>query len=154
MRSHGCVGRTIKRVVLVLVKSSKITRNTVEEFAMKASKAVPSIQSIYLSRHDKIIKPLFVKVASYIQRTLDNHYVKRLFNSKRVCFLQLCRSLNNFETFHVQYYSAANTLVCNDRSSESNKNECGFCKEPYDEDEMWQHCPSCKIWFHEECFEK
>ena len=55
------VSGTIKRVVFGLVKSNKITINTVEEFATKTSKAVPSIQSIYLSQDYEIIEPLFVK---------------------------------------------------------------------------------------------
>ena len=66
--------------------------------AMEASKALPSVQSIYLSRHDQIIEPLFVKVAPYIQRTLDTHYVKRPFNSKEVCVLDFYRSSNDLET--------------------------------------------------------
>ena len=61
------VGGTIKRVAFGFVKSSKITINTAEEFATEASKAVPSIQSIYLSQDDEIIEPSFVKVAPYIQ---------------------------------------------------------------------------------------
>ena len=116
------VGRTIKRVVLGLVKSNKITINTAEEFATTASRAEPSIQSIYLSQDDEIIEPSFVKVAPYIQGTLDNHYVKCSFNSNGVCFLEYYRSLNYLEPFHVQYYSRANTLVC-DHRSDSNKNE-------------------------------
>ena len=62
----GCmdsVGGTIKRVVLRLVKSNKITINTVKKFAKKASKTVPSIQSIYPSQDDEIMKPSFVKVS-------------------------------------------------------------------------------------------
>ena len=45
----GCMdsfGGTIKRVVSGLVKSNKITINTVKKFAKKASKTVSSIQSI------------------------------------------------------------------------------------------------------------
>ena len=34
------------------------------------------------------------------------------------------------------------------------KNECGFLKELYHEDAAWLQCPSCNIWFHEECFGK
>ena len=99
------VGRTIKSVVFGLVKSNKITINTAEYFATEASKAVPSIQSICLSQDDEIIDPSFVKVALYIDGTLDTHYVKRSFNSKGVCFLEFYRSLNDLEPFHVQYYS-------------------------------------------------
>ena len=62
----GCMdsfGGTIKRVVLGLVKSNKITINTVKKFAKKASKTVSSIQSIYPSQDDEIIKPSLVKVS-------------------------------------------------------------------------------------------
>ena len=71
-----------------LVKSKKITINTVEKFAKKASKSVLFFQSIYFSQDDKITEPLFVKVAPYIQGTLDTHYVKHSFNSNGVCFLE------------------------------------------------------------------
>ena len=67
------VGGTIKRVDFELVESNKIMINTAEEFAMEASKIVPSIQSIYLSQDNEIINPLFAKVAPYIQGTLDTH---------------------------------------------------------------------------------
>ena len=60
------VGGTIKRVVSGLAKSSKITINTAEKFATEASKTVPSIQSIYLSQDDEILKPSFVKSSPYI----------------------------------------------------------------------------------------
>ena len=55
--------------------------NTVDEFATKASKAVSSIQSIYLSQADEVIEPSLVKVAPYIQGILDTHYVKCCSNS-------------------------------------------------------------------------
>ena len=58
------------KVVFVLVKSSKITIHTAEEFATEASEAVSSIQSIHLSQDDEIINPSFVKVTSYIQELL------------------------------------------------------------------------------------
>ena len=51
------------RVVLGLVKSNKITINTVKKFAKKTSKTVSFIQSIYPSQDDEIIKPSFVKVS-------------------------------------------------------------------------------------------
>ena len=86
------VGGTIKRVVFGLVKSNKSTINKDEEFATEASKAVPSIQSIYLSQDDEIIEPSFVKVAPYIQGALDTHYLKRWFNSNGVCLLEFYRS--------------------------------------------------------------
>ena len=79
---------------------------------MEASKAVASIQSIYLSQDDEMIEPLFVKVAPYIQGTLDTHYVKRSFNSNKVCFLECYRSLNDLEPFHFHCCSRVNTLVC------------------------------------------
>ena len=146
------VGRTIKRVVLGWMKSNKITMDTAEEFVTEVSKVVQSIQSIYLSQYDETIEPSFVKVAPYIQGTLDTHYVKHSFNSNGVCFLEFYRLLNDLEPFYVQYYSRTNTLVRNHTGSQSNKNECGFCKELHHEDEMWLQCPSCKIWFFEEYF--
>ena len=69
------VGRTIKRVVFGFVKSNKITIKTAEEFETEAPKAVPLIQSIYLSQDDEIIEPSFVKVKD----TLNTHYLKRFF---------------------------------------------------------------------------
>ena len=120
---------TIKRVAFEFVKSNKITINTAEEFATEASKAVPSIRSIYLSQDDEISEPSFVKVAPYIHGTLDTHYVKCSFNSNGVCFLKFYRSSNDLEPFHVQFCSRANTLLCDYRGSESNKNECRFCKD-------------------------
>ena len=78
------VCETIKRMVFRLVKSNKITINAAEEFATEASKAVPSIKSIYLSQDDEIIEPSFFKVAPYIHGTLDTHYVKRSFNSNGI----------------------------------------------------------------------
>ena len=86
--------------------------------------------------------------------TLDTHYVKRSFNSNGACFLEFHKSSNNLEPFHGQYYSWANTLVCDDTGSESNKNEFSFCKKLYHEDERWLQSPSCKIWFREERFGK
>ena len=59
-----------------------------EKFAKKASKSVLFFESIYFSQDDKITEPLFVKVAPYIQGTLDIHYVKHSFNSNGVCFLE------------------------------------------------------------------
>ena len=109
--------------------------NTAEEFATKASKAVPSIQSIYLSEDDEIIEPSFARVAPNIQGTLHTHYVERSFNSNGVCFLKFYRSSNDLKPFHVQKHSQANTDVCDHTGSESNENECGFCKELYYEDE-------------------
>ena len=103
------VGWTSKRVVSALVKSNKITINTAEEFTTKVSKAVPSIQSSYLSQDDEIINQSFVKVAPYVQGTLDTHYVKRCFNSNGVCFLEFYRSSNDLESFLFQYYFRANT---------------------------------------------
>ena len=61
------VGGTIKGAVFGLVKSSKITIHTEEEFATEASKVVLFIQSICLSQNDEIIEPSFVKVAPYIK---------------------------------------------------------------------------------------
>ena len=84
--------------------------NTAEELETEASRALPSIQSIYLSQDDEIIKPSFVKVASYIQETLDTHYVKRSFNSYEFCFLEFYRSSNNLEPFHVIILEQ--TLLC------------------------------------------
>ena len=55
------VGGTIKRVIYGLVKSRKIVINSAEEFAAEASKAVPSIASVYLSQDDEIIEPSYVK---------------------------------------------------------------------------------------------
>ena len=75
------VAGTIKRVVLGLLKSNKFTINTAEETTTEASKAVPSIQSIYLSQDDETVESLFDKVAPYIHETLDTHYGKRSFNS-------------------------------------------------------------------------
>ena len=108
-------------MILGLVKSSKITTNKAEEFVTEASKAVLFIQSIYLSQDDEIIEPSFVSVAPHIQGTLDTHYVKIFFNSNGLCFLEFYRSSNDLETFYVQYYSRANTLVCDHTGgSESN----------------------------------
>ena len=84
---------------------------------------MPSIQSIYPSQDDEIIEPSFVKVAPYIQRTLNLHYVKRFFNSNGVCFLEFYRSSNDLEPFHVQGYSRANSFLYDNTASESNKNE-------------------------------
>ena len=86
---------------LGFVKSNKITTNTAEEFATEASKTVLSIQLIYLSQDDKIIESSFVKVAPYIQGTLNAHYVKRSSNSNGVCFLAFYRSSNDLEPFHI-----------------------------------------------------
>ena len=121
------VGGAIKKVVLGLVKSNKIMINTAEEFATETSKAVPSIQSIYLSQDDEIIQPSFAKIAPYIQGTLDTHYAKRSFNSNGVYSLEFYRSSNDLEPFRVQYYPRANTLVCDHTGSESNESKCGFC---------------------------
>ena len=60
------VGGTIRRLVFAMVKPNKITINTVEEFETEASKAVLSIQSVYLSQDDEIIDSSFVKVGPYI----------------------------------------------------------------------------------------
>ena len=117
-------GGTMKRVVFRLLKSNKITINTAEEFATEVSKAVPSIQPVYVSQYDEVIEPSFVKVASYIQGTLDN--VKRSFNSNGVCFLEFHRSWDDLGPFYVQYYSQVKTFECNHTGSESNKNKCGW----------------------------
>ena len=143
-----------KKMVFGLLKSNKITIKTVKEFATEASNTVASIQPIRLSQVGEIIELAFVIVFPYIEGTLGTHYVKRCFNSNRVCFLEFYRSSNNLEPFHVQYHSQANTLVCDHTGSESNENECDLCKKRYHEDERWLQCPSCKIWFHEECFGK
>ena len=119
------VDGTMKRVVFRLLKSNKIKINTAEEFATEVSKAVPSIQPVFVSQDDEIIEPSFVKVAPYIQWTLDTH-VKRSFNSNGVCFLEFHRSWNDLEPFYVQYYSQVKTLVCDHIGSENNENECGW----------------------------
>ena len=74
-----------------------------------------------LYQDDEIIEPSFVKVAPYIQGTLDTHYVKRSCNSNGICFLEFYRSLKDIEPFHVQCYSRANNLVCDHTGSESNE---------------------------------
>ena len=89
-----------KRVAFGLMKSNKITISTAEEVATEAPKALPSIQSIYLSQNDEIVELSFVEVAPYIQEILDTHYVKR-FNANGVCFLEFYRPSNNLELFHV-----------------------------------------------------
>ena len=90
-------------MVFGLLKSNKITIKTVKEFATEASNTVASIQPIRLSQVDEIIELAFVIVFPYIEGTLGTHYVKRCFNSNRVCFLEFYRSSNNLEPFHVQY---------------------------------------------------
>ena len=75
------VAGTIKRVALELLKSNKFTIYTAEEITTEASKALPSIHSIYLSQDDETIDSLFDKVAPYIHETLDTRYGKRSFNS-------------------------------------------------------------------------
>ena len=75
------VAGTIKRVALELLKSNKFTIYTAEEITTEASKAVPSVQSIYLSQDDETIDSLFDKVARCIHETLDTRYGKRSFNS-------------------------------------------------------------------------
>ena len=77
-----------------------------------------------------------------------------LFWLKCSFFLEFYRWLNDFEPFYVQYDSRVNILVRNRTGSESNENECGFCKELYHEGKTWLQCPSCRIWFHKECFGK
>ena len=111
------VNGTIKRVVFGLVKSNKITINTLKEFAMEAWKAVQSIQSIYLSQYDEIMELSFVKVAPYIQETPNIHYGKRSFKSNGVCFVEFYALSNDLDLFHVQYYSWAKTLVCDHTGS-------------------------------------
>ena len=69
-------------------------------------------------------------------------------------FLEFYKWLNDFEPFYVQYDSPVNILVRIRAGSESNENECGFCKELYHEGKTWLQCPSCRIWFHKECFGK
>ena len=80
--------------------------------------------------------------------------MERSFNSNGVCFLKFYRSSNDLKPFHVQNHSQANTYVCDHTGSESNENECGFCKELYYEDETCLQYPACKIWFRKECFRK
>ena len=99
-----------------------------------------------------MIEPSFVKVAPYIQGTLDTNPVKRSFNSNGICFFEFYRLSNDLEPFYDQYYSRANTFVCNHKSSESNENQCGFCRELYHEGETWLQCSSSKVWFNEDCF--
>ena len=86
-------------------------------------------------KDDDIIESSFVKVAPCIQGPLDIHYVKRYFNSNGVWFLEFSRLSKNLEPFYVQYCSRTNTLVYDHTGSESNGNECVFCKEFYHEDE-------------------
>jgi len=150
------VGGTIKRVIYGLVKSRKIVINSAEEFAAEASKAVPSITSVYLSQDDEIIEPSYVKNAPAIKGTLDIHCVKRGYNQENVCFLEFFRLSDDGEPFFLQYYPRLNALVCDhERGSEINDNVCGHCKEVYVEDgDTWLQCPSCRVWFHEYCFEK
>lgn len=150
------VGGTIKRVVYGLVKSRKVVINSAEEFAVEASKAVPSIKSIFLSQDDEILEPSYVKNAPPIKGTLDIHCVKRGYNEENVCFLEFFRLSDEREPFFIQYYPRLNTLVCDhERNGEINDNVCGHCKEHYAEDgDTWLQCPSCRIWFHEFCFEK
>ena len=98
------VGSTIKRVVYGLVKSRHSNVNTAAEFAAEASKGVPSITSLYLSRKDEIIEPSFVKNAPAIKRTLDVHHIKREYNLGNVCFLEFYYLSDDKEPFHTQYY--------------------------------------------------
>ena len=138
------VGGTIKRVVFGLEKSNKITINTSDKLAMEASKAVRSMKSIYFSQDDEIIERHRLSKSLYTLRegTLDTHYVKHFFNSNGVCFLFM---------FNI---SPLIVLVRGCTDSESNENKCDFCMELYHEDETWLQCPSCKVWFYEECFVK
>ena len=61
--------------------------NTAEEFAAKASKDAPSIESFYLSQEDEIIGN-FVKNAPAIKEALDVHPIKCDYNLENVCFLE------------------------------------------------------------------
>ena len=97
-------GGTIKQVVSGLDKSRHSNINTAEEFAAEASKGVPSIKSLYLSREDEIIEPSFVKNAPAIKRTLDVHHIKRDYNLENVCFLEFYYLSDDKEPFHTQYY--------------------------------------------------
>ena len=150
------VGGTIKRVVYALVKSRHININTAEEFAVEASKGVPSIKSLYLSQEDDIIEPSFVKNAPAIKGILDLHHIKCDYNLENACFLEFYYLSDDKEPFHTQYYSRLNTLVCDHerKSDRVNKNICGHCQKVYDGDsETWLQCLACRIWFHESCFE-
>ena len=112
-------GGTMKRVVFRLLKSNKITINTAEELATEVSKAVPSIQPVYVSQYDEVIEPSFVKVASYIQGTLDN--VKRSFNSNGVCFLEFHRMGRSWAFLCSILFSSKDSCVQSHRFREQQK---------------------------------
>ena len=74
-----------------------------------------------LYQDDEIIEPSFVKVAPYVQGTLDTHYVKRSCNSNGICFLEFYRSLKDIEPCNkVSVFFVRNFIMKMKRSSIKN----------------------------------
>jgi len=152
------VGGTIKNKVYREVKSGRLTINAPKEFANAASDLVKKIVSLYLPVDEMLDEPSFVKDAPKIPDTLKVHKVVRSKNRNNIPYFDFYKLSNDIEAFHRQYYGqTSNSIVCgHEEAVEKDDNTCAYCVVPYNDssDQEWLHCPSCKQWFHETCFDE
>ena len=72
-----------------MIKSRHINISTSKEFPAKASKGVPSIKFLYLSKA--------------IKETLDVYHIKYDYNLENLCFIEFCYLPDDKEAFHTQH---------------------------------------------------
>ena len=75
------VGRTMKNIVFRKVKSGQVVINSLQEFSEAVKKIVISINAVYLSKSESIIKPKDTECAKKIKDTLKVHKLESKFNA-------------------------------------------------------------------------
>ena len=159
-RHHGKgpmdgVGGTLKNVVFRKVKSNKAVIHNPKEFAEAASEFVPSVITIYMPSESEITEPEGIEAASPIPETLKIHKFERSINQRGDSSIAFFKTAADEEPYYTHWYSKAGGLICDHNVSTAVKeNQCAKCFASYHSDDPtdWLECPSCKNWFHEECF--
>lgn len=159
-RHHGKgpmdgVGGTLKNVVFRKVKSNKAVIYNPKEFAEAASQFVPSVITVYMPSESEITEPEGIEAASPIPETLKIHKFERSINQRGDSSIAFYKTAADEEPYYTHWYSKAGGLICDHNVSTTvEENQCAKCFASYHSDNTtdWLECPSCKNWFHEECF--
>ena len=148
------IGGTVKNLVFRDVKSQKCIINGPKEFADYAEKRVNGIHSLYLPVSDVMVEPEDISNAPKIPETLKIHKVERCFDANKACYLKFSYLSNDDKPYFTQHYRKEDKDVCGHVMMQSNdENHCSYCNLMYKfSDIEWLQCPTCKGWFHHNCF--
>ena len=153
-RHHGKdlmdgIGRTLKNSIYWDVMSGKCVNDIPKQFAQFAESAVKRITSLYLPTEEILKEPDDIRNSPRITDALQIHKVKRCFDNRKKCFLELYNLGTNNEPFFTQFYGRG---ACGHQNNALGGNHCGLCGKEYMSNEEWLQCPICKVWFDRECF--